>query len=383
MRSIIAFLLVWSSQAFAAWDLNDVSYLMPLPKAIGSDPLMRTETAGKGGALLPAKLIQVIPPLAMGVRRDEALANLRALGVRIDPCFPLPTPQSCQKQIRIVWQPLQTGLNGAVQTVDAALHSFYVLNDQDFASLLKDLELWKKSHGAVTTFKPLQVHPAWEKEGVNSPALITFNDIIRKYAGSENLSRVTVMLLRGPGTMWVFAGFDVKEENLHLAPVPRLDRTSQSFFNSADPTDHFAGGGMAPIPQSGERIDNLTAESDRLQAGSEELIRNEVRSAFRIENPKNFNPENMDCVSCHVAQPAIQWVLSKRPELKADKLWSSEIYKNIKYDLNNLSPALKNTRMIRGFGYFGKDMAFSQRVINESAEVADALNLMMEKSRQP
>ena len=33
-----------------------------------------------------------------------------------------------------------------------------------------------------------------------------------------------------------------------------------------------------------------------------------------------------------------------------------------------------NTLMIRGFGYFGKHTAISQRVINESAEVADAIN---------
>ena len=47
------FLFAFSS-AFASWNLNDVSYLMPLPEKFdGSDGLLRMYTPAKGGQLLP------------------------------------------------------------------------------------------------------------------------------------------------------------------------------------------------------------------------------------------------------------------------------------------------------------------------------------------
>lgn len=375
MKLIAILLCLMSLKVQAAWDLNDVSYLMPLPASVGNDQLLGLEAPGKGGALLPPSFVAKIPVLAFGMNREETAAALRVMAVRIDPCFPLPTPQSCQKQIRLVWQPIEMGRRNQVQTVDAALHSFYVLTDAEFDSLLNDIEAWKQEYSVKTDFIPLQVHPAWAKEGDRSPALADFHNILKKYVGAGNMNRVTAMVLRGAGDMWAFAGFEVRGDDLEMIPVPRLSgRLSQAFINVAIPAEQFAGGGISPTPKGDDTFNNIAAESVRLGEGTEDLIRQEVKAAFRIENPKNFNPENMDCVSCHVAQPAIQWVLNKRPELKADQLWNAEIYKNAKYDLKNVSPELWNTQMIRGLGYFGKNLAISQRVINESAEVADMLN---------
>ncbi|KHD89064.1 MAG: hypothetical protein OM95_05755 [Bdellovibrio sp. ArHS] len=367
--------LAWTFQAQAAWDLNDVSYLMPLPRDISSRGLLSLQDQGKGGALLTTAILERLPPLAFSVNREQAAEVLRVVSVRIDPCFPLPTPQACQKQIRLVWQPLEEDPQGVLKTVDAAIHTFYVLSDAEFADLLVDLQAWKKKFSVNTQYQPLQVHPAWSSQGEQSVALADFKNIIKKYAGLANLTRATVMVLRGADDMWAFAGFSYVNGQMDMLPVPRLSgRLSQAFVNVAIPFDHFAGGGISPAPKGSDTFNNIVAESSRLESGTEDMIREEIRSAFRIENPKNFNPENMDCVSCHVAQPAISWVLSNRSELKVDQLWSSEIYKNAKYNLKNLTPDLWNTRMIRGFGYFDTHIAISQRVINESAEVADMLN---------
>lgn len=380
MKFVVSLLFILSLQAQAAWDLNDVSYLLPLPTVVGGDALLGLEAPGKGGPLLEPILLGRVPILAIDMDREETYQALRVIAVRIDPCFPLPTPQSCQKQIRLVWQPLQEGRRRQTHAVDAALHSFYVLSDSEFANLLTDLEAWKTKYPVQTNFIPLQVHPAWAQQGGRSPALRDFQEIIKKYAGRANLTRVTAMVLRGAADMWAFAGFELRDGQLELFEVPRLKgRLAQSFVNVAVPSDHFAGGGMSPPPKGSDTFDNIVAESVRLGAGSEELIRQEVKAAYRIENPKNFSPENMDCVSCHVAQPAIQWVLRTRPELQVDQLWSSEIYKNAKYNLTNKSPEVWNTQMIRGLGYFGKNMAISQRVINESAEVADSINLLFNR----
>lgn len=378
MISLFMFMAM-SSSASAEWDLNDVSYLMPLPESIQDERLLKIDTAGKGGSLLPEHLVNKIPVLSFQQDREESNRLLRALAVRIDPCFPLPTPQSCQAQIRLVWQPLTLNNRQQVQTIDAALHSFYVLTAEEFKSLLNDLEKWKKKNAISTRSLPLQVHPAWS-QGTEVSSLNEFLFIIKKYIGAENLTRITAMVLRGNADMWAFAGFEVRQNNIVMFPVPRLgDRRSQAFVNMAVPADHFAGGGITPQPAGADTLNKITAESILVETGEEDTVVTEAQAAYRAENPHRFTPESMDCVSCHVARPALQWVLNKRPELRVDQIWNDEIYRNSKYNLDNISPQFWSTQNIRAFGYFGKDIAISQRVINESAEVADLVRAFLSK----
>ncbi|KYG67072.1 hypothetical protein AZI86_08650 [Bdellovibrio bacteriovorus] len=375
MKIIALFLCLFALKTQAAWDLNDVSYLMPLPQTMQDTGLLKISAKGRGGDLIPGILIDQIPFLSPNINKESAKQVLRVFGVRIDPCFPLPTPQSCQRQLRIVWQPIEKDFDGNIRAVDAALHSFYILTDKEFNALLTDIAVWKKNYSVQTEYLPLQVHPAWQDLGTQSPPLAAFHQIVLKYAGKENLSRVTAMLLRRGGLMWTFAGYEVVGDDLQVLEIPRLEgKKSQTFINLAYPPDKFSNGGINPLPQGSDVINTLVLGSDLLEERHEETIRNESRAAYRMENPKAFNPENMDCASCHVAQPAIHWVLNQRPNLKVDQIWNADIYKNLRYNLENKSPGVANTRIIRAFGYFDADMAISQRVINESAEVADSLN---------
>lgn len=384
MKLLFAFVFFLTLETRAAWDLNDVSYLMPLPSSLTQDGLLKVDSADKRGALLAKDILGGIPILAPGMDREQSEAALRVVGVRIDPCFPLPTPQACQRQLRLVWQPLELAAGNRVTSVDAALHSFYVLSDSEFESLAQDLQSWKGRYPAQTDQLSLQVHPAWQKDLDSSASLAAFNRIVLKYAGRDNLSRLTVMVLRGMNNMWVFAALEVQSDKMNFLPVPRLGgKQSQAFVNVAVPADFFSGGGMTPRPNGDDTLNNLVAESSKLETKSEDLIRHEVKAAYRVENPKNFTPENMDCVSCHVAMPAIQWVLNKRPDLKVAQHWEQEIYKNNKYNLSNVSPEMWNTQAIRAMGYFGSNIALSQRVINESAEVADLLNQMFPQKPNP
>lgn len=380
MRSLLVliFFILNSSAVFASWDLNDVSYLMPLPASINSDHMLHLESTGNRGLLLPSKFLSSIPPLTAINTQDEIANALRVVAVRIDPCFPLPTPQSCQRQIRLVWQPLEVGPRHRVQVIDASLHSFYLLSDADFNNLLKDLSIWKAKYKVQTQGQPLQIHPAWAEDGDNSPALSEFNLIVLKYAGLQNLIRVTAMVLRGAGDMWAFQGFTVNQGKLELLRIPRIDRFAQAFINQTVPSDHFEQGQINPAPAGDDSFNNVITDSSKFNSGFEDLLRKELRTMYRIENPKVFNPENMDCVSCHAAQPARQWIAGNRADIGLDNIWQDFAYKNARYNLNNQSPNLGNTQIIRAFGYFNSDVAISQRVINESAEVADSLNLMQQ-----
>ncbi|XGC81313.1 hypothetical protein ACES2L_02300 [Bdellovibrio bacteriovorus] len=377
MKKLILFfstlLLVQASEA--RWNLNDVSYLFPLPKHLNDADLLSLNSVGAGGPLIPKSFIGTVPPLTPVMTEEQVADNLRVLAARIDPCFPLPTPQSCQFQIRLVWQPLQPGPRNTVQTEDAALHSFYVLTEVEFKSLLKDIDTWKTKFKVKTDGLPLQIHPAWAYEGTASPAMAEFQKIILKYAGLKNLSRLTVMIVRGAGDMWGFSGFEVVNRQLKVGKIPRVNRGSQAFVNFAVPADHFLRGNISPSPTGDDSFVKTILDSNRAMKESATVLENELRAMYRIENPQAFNPENMDCVSCHVAQIARVWLENNRTDLVHNSVFENHAYQNPRHDLSNLSPRPGHTQIIRAFGYFGPDAAISQRVINESAAVADSLNL--------
>ncbi len=369
--ALVLLTLSFSLVTHAAWDLNDVSYVMPLQAQedghVNTLPL-------KG--LIPEKIFERISPIAMDMDpRDNARA-MRVVAMRIDPCFPYPTQLSCQKQIRLVWQPLlQWEEDGSIDSIDAALHSFYPLTDAEFDSLLQELQVWKKRTGVETRGLPLGPHPAWSS-GRGVAALKDLNRIILKYAGERNLSRVTAMFLRGGGAMWLFGAFEFKNGELITMTLPRLGKnTAQSFVNVVTSGDVFSGGGIAGARATGEdTLNNLVAESQRVRTGNEDVIRKELAAAYKIENPKSYNPENMDCVSCHVAQTARLWVDRKRKDIATQDIAAQFGYLNPAYNLANVSSEPWHTQQLRALGYHNKKISISQRAINESAEVADAIN---------
>ncbi|MEK2689749.1 hypothetical protein [Bdellovibrio sp. GT3] len=374
--ALVLLTFLFAGFTHAAWDLNDVSYVMPLQKQ--TDGQVNTLPL-KG--LIPENIFERISPVAMDMDpRDNARA-MRVVAMRIDPCFPLPTPLACQKQMRLVWQPLlEWEEDGSIEAIDAALHSFYVLTDAEFDALLMELQIWKAKTGVETRGLPLGPHPAWSSNrGV--AALKDLNRIILKYAGEKNLSRVTAMFLRGGGAMWLFGSFEFKNGELVSMTLPRLGKnTAQSFVNVVTSGEVFSGGGIAGARANGEdTLTNIVAESQRMRKGNEDLIRAELKSAYRIENPKDFNPENMDCVSCHVAQTARLWVDRKRTDIATQDIANQFGYKNAAYNMTNVSEEPWHTQQLRALGYHNKKISIAQRAINESAEVADAINRYLAK----
>ncbi|UYL10219.1 hypothetical protein B9G69_006455 [Bdellovibrio sp. SKB1291214] len=369
--AIVFLTLLFSIVTRAAWDLNDVSYVMPLQ--VQSDGHVNTLPM-KG--LIPEKIFDRISPIAMDMdARDNARA-MRVVAMRIDPCFPYPTQLSCQKQLRLVWQPLvQYEGDGSIDAIDAALHSFYPLTDAEFDSLLQDLQTWKARTGVETRGLPLGPHPAFSSNrGV--AALKDLNRIILKFAGERNLSRVTAMFLRGGGAMWLFGAFDFKNGELISITLPRLGKaTAQSFVNVVTSGEVFSGGGIAGARATGEdTLSTIVSESQRVRTGNEDLIRKELSAAYKIENPKSYNPENMDCVSCHVAQTARLWVDRKRADIVTKDIAAQFGYQNAAYNMANISQEPWHTQQLRALGYHAKKISIAQRAINESAEVADSIN---------
>lgn len=365
----LLFQAILSNGAEKTWDLNDVTYIMPLPHDADNNNLLSLTTQGLGGEFISPSIIDKIPPLTIRYSRAEITSRLRVLAVRIDPCFPLPTPQSCQKQIRLVWQPVTFDKQKKVTTLDMALHSFYVLSDEQFTQLTTDL-LKLKSEFPIQNIStaPLDIHPLWKAEKDQSPALLKFNNIIKKYAGMKNLSRITAMVLRRMDDVWGFIAFDIDNGNLKKLNIPRLNNIQTQLFTTNINNDSVFDAAIMSVPPETKDA-NLNDFITRSETMTEDELLESLGHALKIENPKLFNPENMDCVNCHIAQPARQLISEMKtwPSLDVE-------YKNTNYDLTNKSTKLLSTKQLRSVGYFEDRLTIAQRVINESAEVADWLN---------
>lgn len=92
-------------------------------------------------------------------------------------------------------------------------------------------------------------------------------------------------------------------------------------------------------------------------------------STLRIENPRYYSSESVDCVSCHAAQPARRWL-----ERNSDFASRPSKYRyQSDFDLSDAA-AFDDTRTLRAFGWQGDRPSINARVVHETAAVADYLN---------
>lgn len=385
MRLFLALLLTAVSAAASSGpgltlpdlDLNDVSILFPLPKADAWSALPQASSAGMHGVLLPADYVNRLPMLLQGVKNSVLYPDLRAVGLRVDPCFMEGlAPVRCQPQIRMIWQPLIL-VNGKTSTLDVTLHSFYRLKAEEFAALVTELKNLKQSL-AEPAPEPaaLGVHPRLLAEGPDGNFARKLLSILYRYTGRGNLSRITFMQLFGRETVWIFGGVDIQGGKFTAIGIPRLEpgkNTLQQFTNLVLPDPAWFRGGLFPAPESGENLNILIEDSRKLAPEHEEEIIAAVRSAFRFENPRLHNPGTVDCVSCHAAQPARAWAVRQYPWLNLEQTNADSIYYDSANNLRNLSPLQDRTNIVRMFGYFADQPFVAQRVINESAEVVNYL----------
>ena len=68
-----------------AWNINDVSILLPLPSDVNANGILLPNSQGQAGELIPENILAMIPPLTPEI---SAQSQLAVVGVRIDPCFP-------------------------------------------------------------------------------------------------------------------------------------------------------------------------------------------------------------------------------------------------------------------------------------------------------
>ena len=375
------------------WDLNDVSYLFQLPDGSAQEDidLLGPEDQGISGPLLPRNLYQKVPTLLVSGNGNTTLYEnaLRVVAARIDPC-PSPESESCAPEIRLVWQPIEIDqYTGTWAARDAAIHSFYKLSHGDFELLKKDLwhiKQWLASLNVTTTSAALDIHPALQ----NRNTADTFNHEIQqtllRYAGSNNLEKITYVALMAPERWWRFGIFEKDADGVwHTEKIPRLEVTTEDIFNTA--VEDGVGLGLVKgvdaifniFPEEYPETDNIFSVINKGYRFNDErdktVFREKLDAIARFRNPHTTNPDNLDCASCHYADATRHYIGNRFPELAGVSVTTD--FDNPDpgaFNLENLSPAAQSGRNVRAFGYFKDQPVIIQRTINESALSANWLN---------
>ena len=347
------------------FDLDDVSFLFPLPATpAGAGDLLAIDSAGPRGELLPAALFGDLPePLSR--LRDVALAELRVIAARVDPCFVSAPGGPCRAQLRLVVQPIRPDLE-PTRADDAAIHLFYDLDEPGFADLIAALDELRGLAAGRTRCRALGVHPVMAAEGLTGPYAVRLRQAILDAAGATNLVRVAVMQLQQPGAVWRFHGFDVLAGELESLAIPRTDASESQAFSLSDTEVGRAFLDPEPsaslVPLLFDPVAVLAAEPTTLAAAGAETV--------AIEDPRRRDTTDTDCVSCHVSRRALDNARRIR-ELAVD---GEPGYANPGHDLSRPDDGLGSGSQ-RAFGYFDGAASITPRTIHESAEVADALSV--------
>jgi hypothetical protein len=321
--------------------------------------------------------------------------SLRVTSARVDPC---PDPASCIPELRLVWQPIEYDTGEAKWSArDAALHCVYTMSETEFADLKHDLWDIKTKYqrlGIDTTLAPLEVHPALRNRNTAGSFSNDIQSVLLKYAGSDNLRKITFTALRVPTKWWRFGGFEKNAQGKwEFADIPRVDAPTLDIFNVA-----VAEGGLGPdqgidaifnvLPEEYPESDNLFALINKGYRTNDQrdlaVFREKIDAIARFRNPHRSSTRDLDCASCHYADAARYYAANRFPELGS--LRSDDAFENPDpaiYNLRNTTVVASSTRVVRAFGYFGDKPAVSQRTIHDSVVSAHWLNLLDDTTSLP
>lgn len=428
-NQLILITLFVSSTAFSSWNMNDVTILFPLPQSYSQNGLLFKPTDKKTtdkttpadnfsmGELLPLNYVDELfktqepevnsfsqtlasKNLNLGGVGSNALFSpdfnngedyrftypkLRVVGMRIDPCFK--SNGQCLPQIRLVWQPLSTW-GSKVITDDAAIHSFYLFEPQEFKNFLTEysqiLEPYKDFMSKPQNL-PLQINPILRQEGLSGPLMNQLKALTLKYCGARNIWRLTAMKTFVGGDMWSFFGYDVikgpdNKISSDVLEIPRVaPATIQIFRVSQTAERNYNQGSLLPRPEifSKENPDQIhfylqdSFEFSR-RSSKPELLQF-GKAIARIENPDIHSPESMDCLSCHAANTAGKMAQRDLPWLNKDPFVKSSLFNIPQEFTDNSSYPFIQAKNLRALGYFEATPVISNRVRNETYEVLRTL----------
>lgn len=376
------------------WDggvlqLNDVSVLFPLAAnatELASSSL-KASASGSRGVLFPQATYDAVghisgssgnpPPGGIG----EALyPDLHIVAVRVDPCFadlnPDPHSTTCENQLRLIIQEVKV-TGGTGNGFDSAMHVFYRLNRDEVLTFARAIATLREANAPGRRLGKLAPHPVMVTQGLGGAMASGVRALILRYAGVQNLMRVTKLSASTAGFGWDFSGFDIAPNGTLTAmviPSLAMNATSQSLFSGfsiTSPEAFFS-------PSTTSAADDFTRLASSMSAGM--LTAQERATAFdaliRVNHPGRNSPNTIDCASCHFATPTS--VLIAKAKYSLDEATTAGVFTVTGPAVlpSELVPTFATTGgfNIHAFSYFDAEPGINQRVVNESAAVVEFFN---------
>ncbi len=375
---IITLLVCFFAIQANAWELYDVSVLLPLPKTSAlKSQLMSTKSSGAKGPLVHAELIAQLPRLVASLEKAAVYDNdLRVVGVRFDPCFDEGTgPVRCRRQIRMSWQPI-VKVSGNFTSIDATLHTFYEFDERSWDLVIEKYRSLLKSNPVRVMSSALQINPRVLATGLEGAYYQTFRKFLLENCGRENLVRATVMTRETSVNEWRFLGYEVSGNTFTPIKIANIGTTVQKVTTIAprgNPEVYELRATVNPNVFTPAETQIYSDSSLALRNLPEAAFKNFAEAQLIFENPGRSNPGTVDCATCHIGSPATQFARLNFSTWDWKSLVVQSGWSTTRNTKNLSLPFLKPRRM-RAFGFFNSDPLFSQRTINESAVAADALD---------
>ncbi len=341
--------------------LNDVSVLLPIPASPAAPGALGPSDEGAKGPLLTRATYDEIPKFGVTPAQGLDFARMRVVAIRFDGCFP--GPNGCDPQVRLVFQPI----TDKGTTLDSALHLFYRLKPEDLAPIVAELRRLRTLAPELKD-APLDVHAGLAAQGLDGPYGRALRALVLRYAGDQTFIRMTFFLRAPPREEeWFFGGFDRIDGKLAKLDIVGVGKANQR-VNRPLVADGYLFT-LTPSPRVPEDIDALLS-SDKAKAATPEARLAALGALARIENPANYGPDQLSCAGCHLATHLGE---ATRKAHGLDVTKQPDAFKSAR-DLSRVTESGTEPSSLRAFGYFDGRPMISNRVIYESAAVADDLD---------
>ena len=337
----------------------DVSILYPLPDTI--DQLIQPVEQGEFGPLFPEPLF----PTAIGpVDVGTGYGDMRLIALRLDPCS---ARKNCNPEVRAIFQPVILGSDGRPTVADGAIHVFYAMPQDELLAFLTEILTLKQSYGAGIEYgNQLGPQPILAATGLDGDFARGLHALVLAHLGESRIERFTERNHQIPAQdRWDFYLFDGAGLPRQLIATTNADEQQ---VTGTPPDPSSAGGIVLVFPTLDSPVVAVVDETRPLDVTDE--IRAGFARAIELQDPTKETSESVDCVSCHLAEGAhrigaAEYGLSSTTAFQSDR---SLAYRR---DL----AVVTNLHM---FAYDGRSVSVTQRVANESAVVADALQAQLE-----
>ncbi len=335
----------------------DVSILYPLPDT--RDQLIQPSEQAAYGQLFPEALFPTaIGPVDIGI----TYADMRLIALRLDPCS---ARNNCNSEVRAIFQPV-VDVDGGPTVADGAIHVFYGMPREELVKLLDEILGFKELYGGDVKYgSELGPQPILAAYGLDSPFARGLHALVLEHLGESRIERFTERNHQLPyGDRWDFYLFDGDGLPRQMIATTTTDE-QQLTGTHEDPAN--AGGVVGVSPPLASQL--IPIVDVNRPADVTDDIRAGYARAIELQDPTKENSESIDCVSCHLAEGA-RYIGETQYGLVPDGAFQSARSLAHERDLD----AVTNLHM---FAYNGRSVSVMQRVANESAVTADAMQKLL------